>query len=159
MKSAVAVLFALGTANLSGVSASQAFEFDKACIELRQQLAKAAGTEQEVAEETETDPRLLKDLLSNKQYVCTPADKDYLKRQVIKDSAIVGNLEQIVAKCPQYVNPEPLRKQLTGDDAKPGSEANEILSAFSGTKRFLSYAKEAQKLHIRGAAICDGAAK
>ncbi len=143
-------------ANITCASASRAFEFDKECIELRQKLAEASGTPEEVAEETETDPRLLTALLRDEKYVCTPADKDYLARQVAKDAKIVAHLEQIVAKCPQYIDPEPLRKQLTGDDAKPDSEANEILSGFSETKRFLSFAKEAQKLHLKASGICDG---
>lgn len=156
LKSATIVFCALSLANIYGAGVSRAFEFDKECIELRQKLAEATGTEQEVAEESETDPRLFKDLFSNEKYVCTPADKDYLMRQVAKDAKIVGHLEQIVAKCSQYLDPEPIRNQLTGDDAKPFSEANEILSAFSDMKRFLSFAKEAQKLHISGASICDG---
>lgn len=159
LKCAAVALSAISVATISCAGITHAFEFDKECIELRQKLVEASGTGQEVAEETETDPRLFKDLLTNEKYACTPADKDYLKRQVAKDAKIVAALEQIVAKCPQYIDPEPVRKQLTGDDAKPDSEATEILNAFSGTKRFLSFAKEARKLHLRGASICDGEPK
>lgn len=153
-KTATAVLCALTAAILSYSSICRAFEFDPQCLDLRRQLTEAAGTVQEVEEETETDPRLLTAVLRDETYKCTSADKDYLKRQIAKDAKLVTLAGEIVAKCAQYVNPDAVRKQLTGDDAKDDSEAKQTLNAFSDLKRFLGYAKDAQGLHIKAAGIC-----